>query len=415
MVDNQKYNIVILNHHAGFPEISSGGRHYDLGDELTKKGHNVTVIASSYSHGSKKYYNDEDFFVKEFKDNFRFIMIKTKPAYRSNFMRFVNYVDYMLKASRIVQIKGEPNIILASSVHPLSWVAGYKLSKKYKARFIVEVRDLWPLSMYEDFKGIYKKIIFSFFESLEKKYYRLADSIITTMPYAYEYMEKKYGINKKKVNFIPHGINIEKFDKNLKQNYDVLKTELQDALDNYFCITYTGALSKSEGLITLVKAAKKLQDYKDIRIVIVGSGQEKENLIKEIKNNNLNNVLMFDKQNKSLIPLILNKSDVLFCGLIERQAFKYGISKNKFYDYMAAGKPIIFASNVRDSLIEKAKAGLTIKPDDPMKLFNTILFLYNERDSLALQYGKNGRFYVEQNHTTQKIANDFIRVFSNIT
>ena len=35
---------------------------------------------------------------------------------------------------------------------------------------------------------------------------------------------------------------------------------------------------------------------------------------------------------------------------------------------MAAQKPIIFASSVRGSLINKAKAGITIKPHEPINL-----------------------------------------------
>ncbi|QSQ07960.1 hypothetical protein H0A61_00279 [Koleobacter methoxysyntrophicus] len=110
------------------------------------------------------------------------------------------------------------------------------------------------------------------------------------------------------------------------------------------------------------------------------------------------------------IHIILKKSDILFCGLMERKAFKYGISKNKFYDYMAAKKPIIFASSVRDSLIDKAKAGITIKPHEPENLAKTIKHIYENIDTLEKQYGENGREYVEKNHTTEKIASAFLSV-----
>ena len=74
---------------------------------------------------------------------------------------------------------------------------------------------------------------------------------------------------------------------------------------------------------------------------------------------------MIEKQPKNTIALTLKKPKILFCGLMDREVFKYGISKNKFYDYMASGRPIIFASNVRGSLINIAKAGITIEPDNP--------------------------------------------------
>ncbi|HHW70521.1 MAG TPA: glycosyltransferase family 4 protein [Clostridiales bacterium] len=413
MNKNEKYSIAILNHHASAPDTGGGGRHYELGKVLSEKGHNVTVIASSYSGRKNQYYFSQDIVTKQFNANFKFVRIKTKPAYKNFVTRFINYYDYTIRVSRYEDFKKNPDVIIASSVHPLSWIAGYKMSKKYNAKFIVEVRDLWPLSMYEDFSGIVRKIVFSYFEALERKYYRLADAIITTAPYAYEYMEEKYNINKDKIFHIPHGIDLESFDKNASLKDNLLDPRLKEILDNNFCVTYTGALSKSEGLHTLVKAGKYLMDIEDVKILIIGDGSEGQKLEYLVKSENLNNIIMIDRQPKNKIPLILKKSDILFCGLIERKVFKYGISKNKFYDYMAAEKPIIFASNVRDSLIDKAGAGMTIKPDDPQTLANTIRHIYKNMDTLGEKYGKNGRAYVEKYHTVEKIAEDFLKVIEN--
>ncbi|MEC5423404.1 glycosyltransferase family 4 protein [Virgibacillus sp. C22-A2] len=413
MIKEKVYNIVILNHHANTPDSTGGGRHYDLTKKLSELGHNVTVLASSYDNKKREYRFDEDVKETRYNENFKFVSIKTKPAYTNSVGRFLNYVNYKKKASSYDNYNVNPDVIIASSVHPLAWDAGYKLSRKYNAKFIVEVRDLWPLSMYEDFTGIKKKVVFSYFESLEKKFYNLADAIITTAPYAYEYMEQKYGTDRKKVFHIPHGLDIEEFDKLAGTSEDNLPSELNEVLNDCFCVTYTGALSKSEGLSTFVESAKFLKDHEDIKLVVVGGGPEKTRLNKIIKENKLDNVLMVDSQSKNHIPLILKKSNLLICGLMEREAFKYGISKNKFYEYMAAEKPIIFASNVRGSLITKANAGITIEPDKPEKLKETILHIYNNIDTLGREFAKNGRAYVEEHHTVQIITESFLEVISN--
>ncbi|HOA81079.1 MAG TPA: glycosyltransferase family 4 protein [Defluviitaleaceae bacterium] len=410
MNKKEVYRIAILNHHASAPDVGGGGRHYDIAKLFAEKGHKITIIASSYANGTKKYNYNEEVVIKQFGDNLNFVYLKTKPAYKNIITRFVNYIDYMRKAAKFNSFKCRPNVIIASSVHPFAWVAGHKLSRRYNAKFIVEVRDLWPLSMYEDFSGIIRKIVFSLFESLERKYYNLADAIITTAPYAYEYMEEKYGIDKSKVFHIPHGLDISEFDKNTKLEDKVLDDGLRQVLDNNFCITYTGSLSKSEGLPTFVESAKYLKGINKMKLVIVGSGSEKSILETIIKEHNLDNVIMVDKQPKEFIPLILKKSDVLFCGLMEREAFKYGISKNKFYDYMASGKPIIFASSVRDSLIDKAEAGITIKPHEPEELAKAIKYLYENIDTIGKQYGQNGRRYVEKYHTNNRITQQFMDV-----
>ena len=404
------YSIVILNHHASAPDVGGGGRHYGLAKLFSENGHKITIIASSYANSRKKYNYSEEVVIKQFNDNFNFVYLKTKPAYINIISRFANYIDYMWKAAKFDRFEYKPNVIIASSVHPLAWVAGYKLSRRYNAKFIVEVRDLWPLSMYEDFSGIIRKIVFSFFESLERKYYNLADAIITTAPYAYEYMEEKYGIDRNKVFHIPHGLDISEFDKNTELEEKVLGDELRQVLDNNFCVTYTGSLSKSEGLPAFVESAKYLKNIKGVKLVIIGSGSEKLNLEKIIREQYLDNVIMVDRQPRNFIPLILKKSDILFCGLKERKVFEYGISKNKFYDYMASGKPIIFASSVRDSLIDKAKAGITVKPHEPEELAKAIKYLYENIDTIGKQYGQNGRRYVERYHTNVKIAQQFLDV-----
>lgn len=405
-----KHNIVILNHHANAPDVGGGGRHYEIAKCFSEQGHNTTVLASSYDNGKKKYVVNEEIKATRFNSNFDFIRFRTKPAYTNTIGRFLNYIDYKNKASKYDDFSNEPDIIIASSVHPLAWIAGYKLAQKYNAKFIVEVRDLWPLSMYEDFSGVTRKLVFSYFESLERKYYGLADAIITTAPFAYEYMEEKFGTDKNKVYYIPHGLDIDEFDKNSQLGDETLDKQLSKVLNNNFCVTYTGSLSKSEGLPTFIESAKYLKDINELKLVVVGSGSEKQVLENIIKQNHLDNVIMIDRQPRETMALTLKKSDILFCGLMERKAFKYGISKNKFYDYMAAEKPIIFASSVRGSLIDDAKAGVTIKPGNPQNLANNIRKIYENIDTIGKQYGLNGREYVEKNHTNKRIAEQFLNV-----
>ena len=87
MNNSEKYSVVILNHHASSPDVGGGGRHYELAKHLSEMGHRVTVIASSYDNWKKKYYFSQETIVKEYDDKFRFIWLKTKPAYKNNLFR----------------------------------------------------------------------------------------------------------------------------------------------------------------------------------------------------------------------------------------------------------------------------------------------------------------------------------------
>jgi len=413
MLEDRKYNIIILNHHAQTPDQGGGVRHYELAKALSESGHKVSVVASSYENATREYYSPENTSIQQINDNFNFIRLKTTPAYASTFGRLINCYDYMLRASILDCFGCRPDVVIASSVHPLAWVAGYRLSRKYDAKFIVEVRDLWPLGLHEDFEGILRALVFKYLEGLESKYYNAADAIVTTAPFAYEYIEEKYGIRRDKIYHIPHGLDIDEFDSSASLSEEILDPGLCKVLDSYFCVTYTGSLSRSEGLSTFVQSAKYLKDLSDVKLVIVGSGNIQEQLERIVDEEDLSNVFMLPVQPRGSIPLTLKKSEILFCGLIDRKVFEYGISKNKFYDYMAAIKPIVFASSVRGSLIDIAECGITTKPGDPEEIANAIRYIHNNIDTVGKDYGTNGRIYVEQYHTVERIAEQFLEVIQS--
>lgn len=410
---DRKYNIIILNHHAQTPDQGGGVRHYELAKVLSESGHKVSVVASSYENATREYYSRESISIQQLNDKFNFIRLRTRPAYASTFGRLINCCDYMLRASMLDCSGCRPDVVIASSVHPLAWVAGYRLSRKYNAKFIVEVRDLWPLGLYEDFEGVRRAFVFKYLEGLERKYYNVADAIVTTAPFAYEYMEKKFGISRDKIYHIPHGLDIDEFDSSASLSEKILDPGLCKVLDSYFCVTYTGSLSRSEGLSTFVQSARYLKDLSDLKLITVGSGNMQEQLKRIMDEEDLSNVFMLAAQPRGSIPLTLKKSEILFCGLIERKVFEYGISKNKFYDYMAAAKPIVFASSVRGSLIDIAECGITIKPGDPEEIANAIRYIYNNIDTVGKHYGQNGRAYVEQYHTVERIARQFLEAIQS--
>lgn len=401
-------NIVIINHHASIPKYGGGGRHHQFAEELSKRGYNITLVSSSFSQGTGEYQHSEKMRSDKLNENYTFLSIKTSPTYKSDMKkRLFNYLDFTKKTKRL-EFRQNPDVVIASSVHPFTWIAGYKLARKYNAKFVVEVRDLWPLSLYEDLNKKIRPFIFKYFNWLEKRYYNLASSIIVTAPNAHKYMNDKYNIDEEKIFFIPHCIDLDEYDKNLARD---VPEKINKVLKERFSITYTGALSRSEGLESFLYLAKRLESNKEIRFVIVGSGSEKESLLNLIDELEITNVYMFDRVPREDIPSILFQSSVLYCGLIDRKAFEYGISKNKFYDYMAAKKPTIFMSNINDSAIEKANCGYVIKDYSIDKAESVVKELYNDKE-LYKVLSENARNYVEENHTIEITTDRLIEALS---
>jgi len=407
-------NIWIFNHYAITPDLPGGTRHFDFAKELTKRGCNVTIFASSFIHGiyeNKKLKNGENWKIENY-EGVNFVWIRTFPYNKNNWRRVLNMRSYSWKAYRLGKKIGKisaeikkPDVIIGSSVHPFAALTGYKLSTYYKVPFIFEVRDLWPQTLIDLGEISPKHPLVIILKKLEKFLYRKASKIIVLLPRADEYIVP-LGIRKDKIVWISNGVDLKRFEVT-KNNSDV---------GNGFIVLYAGAHGIANGLDTLLESARilKQRHYKNITVELVGNGPEKEKLINKAKQEVLDNVFFKDSVKKDEIPTILNTADVLFSGSLTRDIYKYGISFNKLFDYLAAGKPIIFSSDSSNNPIAEASAGITVPPEDPEAVAEAIIKLYNMSEKGREQMGENGRKYAEKYHSIPVLVDKLEKVVKEV-
>lgn len=374
--------------------MGGGTRHYDFAKELVKRGHSVTIIASSF-HYSKyqemKEYKDKEYLVETI-DGIDFIWIKTPAYFGNGISRVKNMISYTYKVLKYIPKLNlfKPDIIVGSSVHLFAVWAAYKLSRKYKTPFIMEVRDLWPQTLID--MGMSKRHPFVILLGwLEKYLYKRADKIISNLPYAYDYIGKF--VNKEKFEWISNGVNLSSIKYIPKEK------------NEKFIVSYTGAIGLANNLQILLDAAKRLKDKKDIYFRIIGEGAQKEKLKNFVKKNNLQNVSIENSVPKSEVINILQNSDVLFLSLKDSSLYRFGISLNKLFDYMASGRVIIFAGNSKNNPIKDANAGYSISPDDVGSLEKTILKIYSLSQEDRNKLGEKIRRYAENYYSIEVLTN----------
>lgn len=395
-------NIWIFNHHALTPDMSGGTRHYDFAKELIKRGHSVTIIASSF-HYSKyqetKEYGNKEYLIEKI-DGIDFIWIKTPAYFGNGISRVKNMISYTYKVLKYIPKLDllKPDVIVGSSVHLFTVWAAYKLSCRYKTPFIMEVRDLWPQTLID--MGISKWHPFIVLLSwLEKYLYNKADKIISNLPYAYDYIGQF--VKKEKFEWISNGVNLSNIKYTSKE-----KSEK-------FVISYTGAIGVANNLQILLDVAKELKEKKDIFFRIVGEGAEKEKLKAFVKENNLLNVSIENSVPKNEVTNILQNSDVLFLSLKDSPLYKFGISLNKLFDYMASGRVIVFAGNSKNNPIKDANAGYSIAPDNVEVLEKTILEIYNLSQEKRDTIGQKIRKYAEYNYSIEILVDKFEKLLED--
>lgn len=340
--------IWILNHYATDMYFEGGGRHHGFAKYLIRNGDEVNIFCSNYGHNK-----GEDVEIKKGiscekigADNIPYIFVKTKPYEGNGISRILNMILFWKNVKKVGKKKikngKKPDIILASSVHPLTLVAGIYLGKKYNIPCICEVRDIWPLTLVEFGKIKRNGLLHNFLLKLELYTYKNAKKVIFTMEGGKQYIKdmkwEKY-VPVHKVEYINNGVDLEVF-RNNKENKIYFDSDLES---NKFKIVYTGSIGQANQLHLLIKVAQQCKEegMQDILFLIFGEGSQREELERVAKDKKLDNIIFKGKVGKEYIPYILSRSTVNLIFIAKTDLYKYGMSLNKSFEYLASGQPIL--------------------------------------------------------------------------
>jgi glycosyltransferase involved in cell wall biosynthesis len=102
--------------------------------------------------------------------------------------------------------------------------------------------------------------------------------------------------------------------------------------------------------------------------------------------------------------------DACYVGYRRSSLYRFGVSPNKLYDYMAAGRPVLFAADAANRPVEEAECGLTVPPEDPAALAAAIRSLAARPAVERARLGANGRAYVERRHDYRRLAEELVEI-----
>jgi len=400
-------NIWILNHHALTPDMSGGTRHYDFAKELIGRGHSVVIVASSFHYSKYKEmrdYKDKQYLVEDM-DGVEFVWIKTPPYYGNGIDRVKNMLYYTYKVLKIIPKLNinKPDVIIGSSVHLFAVYAAYRLSKRYQVPFVMEIRDLWPQTLIDMGMSKYHPFIM-LLSQLEKFLYKKADKIITLLPKAKLYIQD-LGINQEKIVWISNGTDFAD---------DLVDSSNSFLSNEKFNVLYAGTVGLANDLDLLIDVVDILKEDSLIFFTILGDGPLKMKLLQRVEGLKLQNIQFLPSVPKGEILSYLNSADLLYVGLKNLPLYRFGMSMNKVFDYMAARKPILFVSTIEDSVVEKAGCTTVIKSRDPIIIAKTIKEYSKISQKKRDEIGDKGYRYLQENFTipvlTDKLEKTLIEV-----
>lgn len=403
-------NIWIINQYAKPISKSYGGsRHYSIAKQLVKSGDTVTIITSDFDHKTKtKIIDLEKNQLTTEEAGVAFCWIKSKGYQKNLLARLYDMINFSIAVYKIGKnLKNKPDVIIGSSPHLFSALAAALLARKLAVPFVLEIRDLWPESLIKILNLSHYHPLVVIFRIIEKYLYKRARLIITLLPKVADYLTK-FKVNPTKVVWIPNGMDLE-----LLQNITINGAVTKEV----FTIAYAGAHGKPNALDTIIEAANLLQQegYADkIKFVLIGEGTEKPRLQKIVAQQKLNNVIFKDPIPKLKIYNELNKADAFCVNLLDTNLYDYGVSLNKFFDYMALAKPSIVGIAAANNPIAEANGGITVTPGNAMEFKQAALTLFNMPILERTLLGKNAREYLEKHFDYKLLADQLACTLKNI-
>lgn len=423
-MENQKgKSIWIIDHYSSEPKYGGISRQYDFAVELSKRGYHVTVLSSGFSHYTHTYIGDskdKEYYISKVSDSVHYVYLHTK-AYETNggIGRIKNMFSFRSAVAKhyreIAEKLGKPDVVEGASIHPLAWIAAYKVAKHFNVRFVAEVRDLWPeMWLLNKEKKPYDPMVL-FFGIIEKWAYRKADRIIYSMLYGDKYICDKLGFPREKVALIGQPLDCARFDDFAQTKAELLPQDVQAFMQNAFLCVFTGYYKEYEGVYVMLEAAKLLMERGiDAKFLFLGSGQEAEGMQAYATEHALKNVMVGGRISKEAIPALLRKADICLAHCAAKgsgESFKYGISKNKVNEYLYSGACILYGRADENDPVAASGAGYVIKPFSAVGFADRIEDVYNMSKSEREAFGKHGKQYIHENHETSILADKLLEVF----
>ncbi|MDN5278853.1 MAG: hypothetical protein PWR01_2818 [Clostridiales bacterium] len=384
-----------------YPDVTACAfRIKETADWLAQNGCEVHVIAGEPHKGQLQQTSLDDGAIKVS----RVELLKYDGGGKWNYIK--HYLSFMLGA--IKQAKNHPgqfDLVWASSPPLFTGIAGYAIARLKKARFCLDIRDIWPESAVVAGQISDSGVLFKTAKIVEKALYRLADQITCVANPMADYIQSVSGRKRPEViyNAIPGSMLGNETEKTTKQPESIE-------------ILYIGNMGYCQNLSLVLEAAgilKRMQN-KTIKFLLVGNGVEKTMLEDRIRADALDNVEVRGLVPKAEAIQLIKNSQALMLHLKDDGTMDKTIP-SKVFDYMAGGRPILFGlKGEAANILAESGGNLYYDPADAQQLASRAVELEKNYLELAESALKN-RKMVKQRFLRERMAEKLLRIFTKVS
>lgn len=381
------------------------GRGYAIMKEIADMGH-TSVMVMSDSMGKLDAPPAPTAYSIEKADGMTLAWVRTiKYSSSKSARRIASWMDFeRALLSLPVGELPKPDVVIVSSPSLFTILNGFRLRRKFKARLVFEIRDIWPLTLTEEGGFSDKNLLVRVLAAIEQLGYRRADTIVGTMPNLGEHVKKVTGEDIPAF-CIPMGMDTDSYTGDEELDDEFAQKYLPH---DKFVVGYTGSLGIGNALEPLFECIASMQDVLDVHFLIVGTGELREHY--RSKYGHLGNLTFAPWIRKSQVHAVLLACDLLCLSVHQSVVWDYGLSHNKLIDYMASGKPIVALFSGYPSMINEAECGTFVQAGDVEALRAEIL-RYRDMDPREREaIGQRGRQWLLANRTFKVLAQQYLEV-----
>lgn len=382
--------LLYVHQHFVTPKGAGAIRSYAMAQSMIQRGHQVTMVCGSIGGGTTGLTGP---FIKGmrrgFVDGIDVVELDLEYSNSDNFLkRSVTFSRFAFRGAALA-LREKYDVIFATTTPLTAGVPGILARWLRGKPFVFEVRDLWP-ELPKAMGVITNPLILGAMTVLEWTSYRSAHRLIGLSPGIVDGIARR-GVERERIALVPNGCDLDIFtDK-------VVPWRPEGVNKDDLMAVYTGTHGAANGLDAVLDAAAVLKQKhrNDIKLVLVGQGKSKPALTERARREQLDNVIFHDPVKKMELAGLMASANVGMQILANVEAFYFGTSPNKFFDYIAAGIPVL--NNYPGwlaGLIEQNQCGFAIMPNDPDAFAESLMTAADHREELK-RMGERARELAE--------------------
>lgn len=405
--------ILYLHQHFTVPAGSSGTRSYEFARRLIDRGHQVTMVTGAYAGSGVCLKGDDRAISRRGNiDGIDVIQINLPYSnYDGLLRRSVLFLRYAWHSTRLA-LQEDYDLLFATSTPLTAGIPGIIMKCMRRKPFVFEVRDLWP-ELPKAMGVIRNPLVLGAMSLLEWLTYRTADACIGLSPGIVEGIRKR-SRRKLPLAMIPNSCDLEQFkpgDGSIEGGQDGNANGKK-----LFRAIFSGAHGVANGLDAVLDAAGvlKKRGRSDIELIMIGDGKLKPDLVRRAEAEGLDNCVFEGLIPKAQLAERLQKANAGLMILANVPAFYFGTSPNKFFDYIAAGLPVV--NNYPGwlaGLITEHGCGIAVPPEDPEAFADALERLADNPDEVQ-SMKQNARALAESKFDRNRLGGEFVDFLENI-